>query len=287
MSEKELKELEAKKKRLLALSYLEKQGQSIEVKVNGKVVNHNALPKKPVDNTFELLLRQSVQSHSQSNPVNQSNSKYIENIAKTNLLVQQQSTISEVLSKPNVNDQIISSSQIWKTIEDSASGKHYYWNTVTNETTWTKPQPSETEPQLNTSESVLPENWICKTHPATKQKYYLNTITGKSSSTFPSSELLDPNKNHLKNEQSVAHNTNKINKSNNSNKRKVQEIDPLDPTGGKGKWSSGLAKDGKMADSTAGGPLWQQRPYPAPGQIMRQQNPNNKRIENSIGPTFK
>ena len=24
-----------------------------------------------------------------------------------------------------------------------------------------------------------------------------------------------------------------------------------------------------MADSTASGPLWQQRPYPAPGTIMR------------------
>ena len=26
----------------------------------------------------------------------------------------------------------------------------------------------------------------------------------------------------------------------------------------------------RMADSTASGPLWQQRPYPAPGKILRQ-----------------
>ena len=28
-----------------------------------------------------------------------------------------------------------------------------------------------------------------------------------------------------------------------------------------------------MADSTASGPLWQQRPYPAPGKILRGRNP--------------
>jgi polyglutamine-binding protein 1 len=36
-----------------------------------------------------------------------------------------------------------------------------------------------------------------------------------------------------------------------------------------GKWSAGMGEDGKMADSTAGGPLWQQRPYPAPGEAMK------------------
>ncbi|CAN0369263.1 unnamed protein product, partial [Hapterophycus canaliculatus] len=52
-------------------------------------------------------------------------------------------------------------------------------------------------------------------------------------------------------------------------------IDPLDPTGKTGgKWSDGLVQVGeRMADSTASGPLWQQRPYPAPGKILRGRAP--------------
>ena len=53
--------------------------------------------------------------------------------------------------------------------------------------------------------------------------------------------------------------------------QKSRKIDPMDPTGaeaGKG----GKGPDGeRMADSTASGPLFQQRPYPAPGSVLRGQ----------------
>ncbi len=51
------------------------------------------------------------------------------------------------------------------------------------------------------------------------------------------------------------------------------EVDPLDPTGERGaRWSQGLVVEGdRSADSTASGPLFQQRPYPAPGSILRAQ----------------
>lgn len=39
-----------------------------------------------------------------------------------------------------------------------------------------------------------------------------------------------------------------------------------------GTWSSGLhAHDKTGADVTASGPLFQQRPYPAPGAVLRKQ----------------
>ena len=53
-----------------------------------------------------------------------------------------------------------------------------------------------------------------------------------------------------------------------------EEVDPMDPTGGKGGggWSQGLGGgNDRMADSTAGGSLWQQRPLPAPGAVLRKQ----------------
>lgn len=47
-------------------------------------------------------------------------------------------------------------------------------------------------------------------------------------------------------------------------------MDPCDPTGTGGKWSDGLQIMGdKAADSTAAGPLFQQRPYPAPGAVLK------------------
>lgn len=35
-----------------------------------------------------------------------------------------------------------------------------------------------------------------------------------------------------------------------------------------GTWSDGLENNKKAADSTASGELYQQRPYPAPGEVL-------------------
>ncbi|VDO56483.1 unnamed protein product [Haemonchus placei] len=61
-----------------------------------------------------------------------------------------------------------------------------------------------------------------------------------------------------------------------SERARRKGIDPMDPAAygdvPVGKWSSGLhAHDRTGADVTAGGPLFQQRPYPAPGAILRAQ----------------
>lgn len=54
-----------------------------------------------------------------------------------------------------------------------------------------------------------------------------------------------------------------------------ESLDPMDPAAysdcGRGKWSSGLNVDEAKTgvDSTASGQLFQQRPYPSPGDIMR------------------
>ena len=54
------------------------------------------------------------------------------------------------------------------------------------------------------------------------------------------------------------------------------DIDPLDPSyysdAPRGNWNAGLAYGGKTglaADSTASGPLFQQRPLPSPGAILK------------------
>lgn len=54
--------------------------------------------------------------------------------------------------------------------------------------------------------------------------------------------------------------------------------------GGLGSWSSGIDVSGKMADSTASGPLWQQRPYPAPSEALKGKDKPKSGVE--AGPTL-
>ncbi|XP_077473424.1 polyglutamine-binding protein 1 [Stigmatopora argus] len=58
--------------------------------------------------------------------------------------------------------------------------------------------------------------------------------------------------------------------------RKEEEMDPMDPSAysdaPRGAWSTGLPKRNEAktgADTTAAGPLFQQRPYPSPGAVLR------------------
>uniref|UniRef100_A0A915CT95 WW domain-containing protein n=1 Tax=Ditylenchus dipsaci TaxID=166011 RepID=A0A915CT95_9BILA len=66
---------------------------------------------------------------------------------------------------------------------------------------------------------------------------------------------------------------------------KRRGIDPMDPAAyGEaevGAWSSGLASDGVKTgvDVTANGPLFQSRPYPAPGAILRRNNPDAEKAD--------
>lgn len=66
---------------------------------------------------------------------------------------------------------------------------------------------------------------------------------------------------------------------------KRRGIDPMDPAAyGEvevGAWSSGLASDGVKTgvDVTANGPLFQSRPYPAPGAILRRNNPDAEKTD--------
>jgi len=59
-------------------------------------------------------------------------------------------------------------------------------------------------------------------------------------------------------------------------KVRENDLDPMDPASyseaPRGTWSSGLDRKGEAktgADTTASGPLYQMRPYPSPGAVLR------------------
>ncbi|XP_022526361.1 polyglutamine-binding protein 1 [Astyanax mexicanus] len=76
------------------------------------------------------------------------------------------------------------------------------------------------------------------------------------------------------------------NKSKRGGSRKQEEMDPMDPSAysdaPRGSWSTGLPKRNEAktgADTTAAGPLFQQRPYPSPGAVLRANAELTRRLE--------
>ncbi|CAN0095204.1 unnamed protein product [Ascophyllum nodosum] len=189
----------------------------------------------------------------------------------------------------------------WTEVKDPSTGRVYFWNEKEAATTWVRPtEPASGSASGGESESAvsttpgLPQGWKAVTHAATGQTHYVNESTGERSFVLPGSQPADSSergsgrgvdpssKQAINRTQGGARSSEGRDRGAVSGARSkkrgrgdTREIDPLDPTGKQGgKWSDGLVQVGeRMADSTASGPLWQQRPYPAPGKILRGRNP--------------
>jgi len=158
-------EEQAQKRRDEAKKHLESIGQSIE-KVDPKKAN------KSNDNTLELLL-----SEKRKNIVNQVN----------NINTSTNTTASNKQSVPttanNSNERLQSG---WQAVNDTKTGKTYYWNIATNETTWEKPvveKLSDTSKQRE-----MPPHWVEKIHSATFQTYWEHEKTGNKRWEMPTDD---------------------------------------------------------------------------------------------------
>lgn len=162
------KEALALKLRQQALLHLQKEGQAVEkIPLTGVVA-----PKKDAgkggDNTLDLLIKQKATAQ-------------IKNAAKaTPIVVKSDTPPVAVTSTPN------SLPQNWQEVPDASTGRSYYWNTVTNATTWERPTLTVHNSSVSTTTpTCLPDGWVEKVHPATRQKYYSHPATGRTSVTVP------------------------------------------------------------------------------------------------------
>jgi polyglutamine-binding protein 1 len=64
-------------------------------------------------------------------------------------------------------------------------------------------------------------------------------------------------------------------------KKRREDLDPMDPAAysdiPQGTWSDGLENNKTRADNTASGVLYQQRPYPAPGEVLASNKEKSKK----------
>ncbi|XP_034996896.1 polyglutamine-binding protein 1 [Zootoca vivipara] len=143
----------------------------------------------------------------------------------------------------------------WYKVLDPACGLPYYWNIKTDLVSWLSP---------NDPSSVV-------TKAAKKLKSNLDSEEKMEHSLHEKVEReeLKERRYHRREELAPYPKSKKPS-------RKDEELDPMDPSAysdaPRGTWSTGLPKRNEAktgADTTAAGPLFQQRPYPSPGAVLR------------------
>uniref|UniRef100_A0A7S2W7K5 WW domain-containing protein n=1 Tax=Rhizochromulina marina TaxID=1034831 RepID=A0A7S2W7K5_9STRA len=303
------KELDAQAKRAEALAYLQKNGCGpSEWEKTGKVASISGQRDNTLEVTKERRRKQQEQEQARLQGLK----------AK---LMQQQEALRLKLGSGAASGKEPASGRSalpswWKAVQDEESGDTYYWNELTNETSWERPEVGSAEDEAAAGKesakgsggadqapgpganASLPSGWKQMTHAATGQAIYEHTSTKEKRWTRPTSEHdktdikptavaedvpkdkatvgfgFSMNLKGGKRKDPSGGGKDKKGKSAKKTKfdfQKSGKVDPMDPTGeDTSKWSQGSSNPGeRMADSTASGPLWQQRPYPAPGAILR------------------
>ncbi|XGW27071.1 hypothetical protein V3C99_007568 [Haemonchus contortus] len=164
----------------------------------------------------------------------------------------------------------------WVEVYDAGVARHYYWNQDTDEVCWVSPRHpiaviGEAAPRLARELKERMEGTATTDTQERKSegKPLKSALAKKKRRNSDDSDRGDDSDDDLAKIE-------EMNERDRLKRARRKGIDPMDPAAygdvPVGKWSSGLhAHDRTGADVTAGGPLFQQRPYPAPGAILRAQ----------------
>ncbi|CAB3365576.1 Hypothetical predicted protein [Cloeon dipterum] len=162
----------------------------------------------------------------------------------------------------------------WKEEYDPGTGRFFYWDPKTSLVSWLPPLHPQAKPTM--AASVLREQ---------------NKL--QQSIKMPDSEPMmmqlddDDNDDHSSDE-SLSSSSEEEEQTRPPPKRrghlpKRDVLDPMDPSAysecPRGTWSSGLGAEDDAntgVDTTASGPIFQQRPYPSPGDILRANSKTKK-----------
>lgn len=185
----------------------------------------------------------------------------------------------------------------WTEVADPDSDRYYYWNLVTDQVSWLSPIHPSAQVTLSAEkiQAILGDTAIVSgqeedLHLSDDEDMDVNdsesSPSSSSSSESESDEEFDRKRRRgRRNEKQDDRRGGRGGGGGGSrkNQNKKEELDPMDPASysevPRGSWSTGLDRGNEAktgADTTASGPLFQQRPYPSPGEILRRNQANKK-----------
>ena len=161
----------------------------------------------------------------------------------------------------------------WQDVWEPGTGYYYFWNTKTDEVSWLPPlhPKARVTVSVNKMRNLLKEKEELESDDSDSDEDDSNDSDDDSGSSSSSEEEEKKSQTGLgfKN-KSIAGRRKPVLQRN--------DLDPMDPAAyssecPRGKWSDGLnnrQREGtKAADTTASGPLFQMRPYPSPGDVLK------------------
>ncbi|XP_044267270.1 polyglutamine-binding protein 1 [Tribolium madens] len=155
----------------------------------------------------------------------------------------------------------------WTEVFDKGLGRYYYWNMENDLVSWLPPRHPKSVKTL--SAAKLREKRILAAE---------NDKSDKGSDDNDSDDDDRSYKHSDRRERDRDRDDRRHRKEDRHGRKKRREdiIDPMDPAAysdiPQGTWSDGLESNKSRADNTASGVLYQQRPYPAPGEVLANNN---------------
>ncbi|XP_076363260.1 poly-glutamine tract binding protein 1 [Tachypleus tridentatus] len=161
----------------------------------------------------------------------------------------------------------------WEEVYDPGVGRHYYWNTITDEVSWLSPSHPKAKVSLPAAKlrAIMKE-----AEDEDMDDQGDEDMSGSDSESDEGEEKEDLEEDIRRGHQERDRHSGRDRSGRGRRRPEDKDLDPMDPAAysdtPRGTWSTGLERKGEAktgADTTASGPLYQMRPYPAPGAILR------------------
>lgn len=172
----------------------------------------------------------------------------------------------------------------WIEVFDKGIGCYYYWNTETDQVSWLPPKHPKAligesaakqrikmlkaEQSSKLADVPLPPQNAPESHrDSASSKSTSSTLRDKDRTATDRRKVIHKNWHKYDEKGRCEHSS-----SHHRKRARRDDLDPMDPAAysdvPRGSWSDGLEVSKGKADSTAVGALFQQRPYPAPGEVL-------------------
>ena len=168
----------------------------------------------------------------------------------------------------------------WREMYDSGMGRHYYWDTRTDNVSWLP--PGHPKGQVVEAASKIREQIALRPKRRASDDADNMDLDSDNGSDEEEDRRIEEQRRRDKERRreetrAVSAKLEKAGKHKRKGRFNDDEtLDPMDPASysdvPRGGWAEGLPNQGDAksgVDSTASGPLFQQRPYPSPGAILR------------------